>query len=96
MTFSWLRLLLLEERLKLGALGKYNRYRYWCLERNAKTVAERLRIAREVLSGPGVSLAESQHNVDYIRQHALNPRKATSRGPEHAPTVNPEPHGTGS
>src|SRR5437588_13049961 len=93
---SWLKLLFIEERLKFGAFGKYNRYRCWCLERNATTIAERLRLAREVLSGPGVSLAESQHNVEYIRQHSMAPRKAAIQPQKDAPAVNPELHRTGS
>ena len=94
MTFSWLKLLILEGQLKLGAFGKYNRYRCWCLERNANTVAEKLRIARDVLNRPGVSLAESQHNVDYIRQHSLPSGKTTSQLSKPASAVNPEPHGS--
>ena len=91
----WFRLLILEQRLKFGAFGKYNRYRCWCLERNVKTVAEKLALAREVLAGPGVSLAESQHNVDFIRKYSVAAPKATSLPPKDAPAVNPELHGTG-
>lgn len=83
----WLRLLVLEEKLKFGAFGKYNRYRCWCLERNIKSIAEKIRLAREVLSGPGVSLAESQHNVDFIRRHSVAARKAANRPPKNAPSV---------
>ena len=87
---SWLKLLFIEERLKFGAFGKYNRYRCWCLEGNARTTAEKLRLAREVLSGPGVSLAESQHNVEYVRKHSVGARKATSRPPKDAPEALPK------
>ena len=76
---AWLRLLILEEKLKFGEFGKYNRYRCWCLERNIKSIVERIRLAREVLNGPGVSLAESQHNVDFIRRHSLAARKAVGQ-----------------
>jgi hypothetical protein len=92
---SRLKLLILEERLKLGAFGKYNRYRCWCLERNVTSVAEKIRLAREVLSGPGVSLAESQHNVEYIRRHACATQEAPRRQRQDAPTVQgtPPPEG---
>lgn len=76
---GWLRLLILEERLKFGSFGKYNRYRCWCLERNVKSIAEKICLAREVLNGPGVSLAESQHNVDFIRRHSVAARKAVGQ-----------------
>jgi hypothetical protein len=91
----WLRLLILEERLKFGAFGKYNRYRCWCLERKVKTIGEKLCLAREVLTGPGVSLAESRHNVDFIRKHSVAARKATTLPAKDAPTMNPELHQTG-
>lgn len=84
-----LRLFILEEKLKVGAFGKYNRYRCWCLERNVTSVAEKLGLAREVLAGPGVGLAESQHNTDFIRKHLDATQKATSR-PKDIPAVNPE------
>ncbi len=93
--FSRLKLLILEERLKFGAFGKYNRYRCWCLERNVKTTAEKLRLAREVLDGPGVSLAESQHNVEYIRKHSgAVARKAANQPAKSTPARNPELHNT--
>ncbi len=76
---GWLRLLILEERLKFGEFGKYSRYRCWCLERNIKSIAEKIRLAREVLKGPGVSLAESQHNVDFIRGHSVAARKTVGQ-----------------
>jgi hypothetical protein len=69
--FDWLRLLILQQKLKFGAFGKYNRYRCWCLERNVDSMAGKIRLAREVLDGPGVSLAESQHNVDFIRRYSV-------------------------
>lgn len=93
---NWLRFLILEEKLKFGAFGKYNRYRCLCLERNVKSTTEKIRLAREVLNGPGVSLAESQHNADFIRRHSVAARKSASPAPESTPAVNPELHGTGS
>ncbi|HLN31848.1 MAG TPA: hypothetical protein VK395_29225 [Gemmataceae bacterium] len=95
---SWFRLFLLEQRLNFGAFGKYDRYRCWCLERNGKTVAEKLHIAREVIDGPGVSLAESQHNVEFIRKHSVVGGKANGRPAKDASPMNrnPELHGTGS
>ena len=92
---AWLRLKILEEKLKFGAFGKYNRYRCWCLERNAKTITEKLSLAREVLSSPGISILESQHNVSYLRKHSTAAKKAKSQpAKENAPAANPELHGT--
>ncbi len=97
---SWFKLLVLEQKLNFGAFGRYNRYRRWCLERNAKTAAERLAIADEVLSGPSVNTMEAQANELYLRRHAATSQKArktTARPPKNAPAVNqnPELHGTG-
>ena len=93
---AWFRLLILEHRLKFGEFGKYNRYHCWCLERNVESIAERIRLAREVLNGPGVSLAESQHNVDFIRRHSVAARKrvgqdTTIQGTPPADTSAPSP-----
>lgn len=85
--FGRFRLLILEQKLKFGAFGKYNRYRCWCLERNVNSITDRIRLAHEVLNGPGVSLAESQHNVDFIRRHTAATRTATSRPPKNASAV---------
>jgi len=75
---SWCKLLILEQRLNFGAFGRYNRYRRWCLERNAKNAAEKLAIANEVFSGPGVSTMEAQANELYLqRAKAGGPREDT-------------------
>jgi hypothetical protein len=80
---SWCRLRILEQRLYHGAFGKYNRYRRYCIERGATTAKEKLAIATEVLSGPGVSPIEAQDNQLYLRNHkspkptiVLSPRAA--------------------
>jgi hypothetical protein len=52
-----------------GPFGKYNRYRCWCLKRNARTTEEKLCIAKEVLNGPGVTTLEAQYNELYVRRH---------------------------
>ena len=88
---SWLKLLVLEERLKFGAFGKYNRYRCRCLERNLHSVPEKIRLAREVLSGPGVSLAESQHNVEYIRKHSGATQRASGQQRQNALAIQGTP-----
>jgi len=66
---AWCKLRILERRLYHGAFGKFNRYRCFCLKRHAQTTAEKLSIAREVLSGPGVNTMEAQYNELYIRRH---------------------------
>lgn len=91
---SWIRLAILVNRLKFGAFGKYNRYRCWCLERKVQTTTDKLRLAREVLSGPGVSLAESQHNVEYIRKQSVAATKATRQPAENTLGANPSLHRT--
>lgn len=93
---NWLRLWILEEKLKFGAFGKYNRYRCRCLERNIQSTVEKIGLAREILNGPGVSLAESQHNADFLRRHSVAVRKTAGPEPKNAPAVNPELRGTGS
>lgn len=76
---SWWKLRLLERKLYHGAFGRYNRYRCWCLKRNAKTAEEKLRIAQEVLNGPGVNTMEAQYNELYIRQHEQQKREIPPR-----------------
>ncbi len=65
--FAWLKLLFLEQKLYHGAFGKYYRYCRWCLERDAKTIAERVAVADEVLRGPGVNVMEAQANELYCK-----------------------------
>jgi hypothetical protein len=64
-----IKLLMLEQKLYHGAFGKYNRYCCWCLKRNAKTTAEKLDIAREVLASRGVTTMEAQYNELFVRRH---------------------------
>jgi hypothetical protein len=48
-----------------------------------------------VLSSPGISILESQHNVTYLRKHSTAAKKAKSQpAKENAPAANPELHGT--
>ena len=72
--FSWCNLLFLEQKLQFGEFGKYNRYRYLCLKRQPKNTVERLRIAKEVLDGPGVNTMEAQANELYLRNHKTDER----------------------
>ncbi|HEV3386588.1 MAG TPA: hypothetical protein VG097_17355 [Gemmata sp.] len=66
---AWWKLWIVERKLYHGSFGKYNRYRCWCLKRNAETTWEKLVIAKEVLNGPGVNTMEAQYNEQYIHQH---------------------------
>ncbi len=66
---SRLKLLAAECRLYYGAFGTYNRYRCWCLKKNAKTVAEKLGVVKEVLEAAGVNSMEAQYNELYVRRH---------------------------
>jgi len=76
--FAWFKLWILEQRLNFGAFGLYNRYRRWCLERNARTVAERIAIAKEVLRGPGVNTMEAQANELYLRRAEVGRQQQNS------------------
>ena len=87
---SWWKLWVLERKLYHGAFGKYNRYRCWCLKRHAKTTEEKLTIAREVLSGPGVNTLEAQYNELYIRQHAAPERVIPLPKVSDAPSPEPQ------
>ena len=70
--YSWCKLLFLEQKLQFGEFGKYNRYRYLCLKRQPRNTVERLRIAKEVLDGPGVNTMEAQANELYLRNQKAN------------------------
>jgi hypothetical protein len=72
---AWCKLLILEQKLNFGAFGRYNRYRRWCLERNAKSAAEKLAIANEVLNGPSVSTREAQANELYLQRAKASGRR---------------------
>jgi hypothetical protein len=87
---NWLRLYFIEQEL-YGTFGRYNRYRRWCLERNANAIAERLLIANEVLAGPGVNTMEAQANELFLRRHDAK-RKPTSPPAKDAPIRKLEPH----
>ena len=65
-----IKLLMLEQKLYHGAFGKYNRYRCWCLKRNAKTTAEKIGVAKEVLASPGVTTMEAQYNELFVKRHS--------------------------
>ena len=81
--------MVLEQRLYHGPFGKYNRYRCLCLKRNARTAAEKLGIAQEVMVGPGVNTMEAQYNELYIREHETRQQVIISR--PRAPTpANPD------
>ncbi|HQU47313.1 MAG TPA: hypothetical protein PK867_31210 [Pirellulales bacterium] len=73
-----IKLLMLEQKLYHGAFGKYNRYRCWCLKRNATTTAEKLGIAKEVLASLGVTTMAAQYNELYIKRHASPTEVAVS------------------
>ncbi len=75
--FSWCRLFGLEQKLKFGEFGKYNWYRCLCLKQHAKTSEEKLRIAREVLDGPGVNTMAAQANEAYLRRHQESRHRAS-------------------
>jgi hypothetical protein len=87
---SWFKLFFIEQKL-YGTFGKYNRYRRWCLERNATTSMERLVIAREVLIGPGVNTMEAQANELFLRRHAVGQKSlAAIQSPKEASAANPK------
>ena len=66
--FNWIRLKMLELKLT-GEFGQHTKYRRLCLERTARTTAEKLRIAEEVLLGGATGVAECQAHSIYLRKH---------------------------
>lgn len=56
---TWPTLKYLEFRLAFGEFGKQKKYLRLCDERSATTTADRLKIAQEVLDGPGINSLES-------------------------------------
>lgn len=84
--WSWCKLSVLEWKL-YGMFGRYNRYRRLCLERNARTTAEKLGIAQEVVNGPGINTLEAQYNDLYLEEHqSMEP---TIVGPPREPETPP-------
>jgi hypothetical protein len=66
---TWLRLKWLEHKLVFGEFGKNTKYRRFCLERNATTNGAKLQIAREVVDGRWVGIAECWTHAVYLREH---------------------------
>jgi hypothetical protein len=88
--WSWLKLLVLEQRLH-SKFGKYNYYRCLCLERNAKSSEEKLCIANEVWDGPSVNTMAAQANELYLRRHASEPRADSTEGAKQQRGEHPKP-----
>ena len=66
---KWIKLKWLEAKIALGTFGWAIKYEGLCLERSATTVAEKLRIAEEVLAGGGVSIGECRAHSIYLKRH---------------------------
>ena len=77
---SWCKLMLLEQRLKFE-FGKYNEYRRFCLDRQAKTAKEKLAIAKDVLNGPAVNTMTAQAKRNLYSSTGSRPAVATERPP---------------
>jgi len=65
--FTFIKLKWLELKLT-GEFGQQTKYRRLCLERNATTIAEKLRIAEEV-AGRGVGVFECWAHSIYLKKH---------------------------
>ena len=65
---KWLKLKWLELRIAHGDLGWSVKYEALCLERNAMTVAEKLKVAEEVVSG-ATSMGERRCHIAYLKNH---------------------------
>jgi hypothetical protein len=70
--FSWCKLNILEHRL-YWEFGKYNQYRRLCLEQNAKTSKDKLRIVQEVWNGSSVNVCGAWANEIYLRKGGIKP-----------------------
>ncbi len=66
---NWFRLKHLEFRLAFGEFGKQKKYLRLCHEREATTTAARVKIAQEVLDGPGINSLESWAHHLYLKEH---------------------------
>jgi hypothetical protein len=67
---NWLRLKYLENKLAFGEFGKHKKYLRLCHERKAISAADRLKIALEVLDGPGVNSLESWAHHIYLKEQS--------------------------
>jgi hypothetical protein len=65
-----LRLLIAEERLK-SHFGKLKKYRYRVVEEGITDTKAKLRIAREVLAGPGVGVMEAWWYELRLKEHGV-------------------------
>ena len=74
---TWIRLIWLELKLA-GEFGDHTKYRRLCLERNATTSAEKLRIAEEV-AGRGVGVFECWAHSIYLKEHENGNDRRTNR-----------------
>ena len=63
-----LKLKWMEFRIAHGDLGWAFRYERLCLERNATTVAEKLKVAEEVVSSE-TCIGERRCNIAYLKNH---------------------------
>ena len=63
---KWLKLKWLELRIAHGDLGWSVKYEALCLERNAMTVAEKLKVAEEVVSSD-TSIGERRCHIAYLK-----------------------------
>ena len=67
---NWLRLKSLEAQLAFGEFGKHKKFLRLRHERNATTTADRVKVAQEVLDGPGVNSLESWAHAIYLNEHS--------------------------
>ncbi len=68
---KWLKLKWLEAKIAFGTFGWATKYEALCLERKATTVAEKLKIAEEVIAGGDVSIGERQWHSVYLKNHKI-------------------------
>lgn len=66
---NWFRLKYLEA-LAFGEFGKQKKYLRLCHEGKAITTAAKLKIAQEVLDGPGINSLESWVHDLYLKKHS--------------------------
>jgi hypothetical protein len=66
---NWFRLKYVEAQLAFGESGKRRKYLRLCHEQKAATTADKVKIALEVLTGPGVNSLESRAHDLYLKKH---------------------------
>jgi hypothetical protein len=67
--FTFIKLKWLEAKIALGKFGWATKYEGLCLERNATTVDDKLKVAEAVIAGCETSIGERRWYSVYLKNH---------------------------